>query len=68
MMRNSVLSGLQINLYFTDISGLSWTTEGYQQNKHFYGFLAINCSAISVHMRIIIIIMHVIQSGIAECL
>ena len=37
-----------------DISGLSWTTEGYQQNKRFYGFLAINCSVISVCMCIII--------------
>ena len=59
----TVLPSLRINPYFTDISGLSWTTEGYQQNKRFYGFLAINCSAISVHMRIIVIIMHVIQRG-----
>ena len=51
---HAVLQGLQINPYFTDISGLSWTMEGYQQNKRFYGFLAINCSAISVLMHIII--------------
>ena len=38
-------------------TGLSWTMEGYQQNKWFCGFLAINCSALSV--RIPVIIMHV---------
>lgn len=45
-----------------DISSLSWTTGGYQQNKRFYGFLAITCSVIclySTHAHIIII-MHVI--------
>ena len=37
--------------------------EGYQQNKWFYGFLAIDCFAISVRMRIII--MHVIVGSLS---
>ena len=58
MHLHPVLPGLWINPYFTDISNISMTTERHQQNKLFYGFVAINCSAISEHMRIVI--MHVI--------
>ena len=49
--------GLQINPYFTDISGLSWT-RGMSQ---FYEFISINFSAISVCIRIIIL--HVIAGS-----
>ena len=51
-----------------DISGLSWTTEGYmyQQNNQLYGFPAINSSAISVHMCIIIIHMIIGSQSVFE--
>ena len=32
-----VLPGLWIDPYFTDFSGLSWTTDGYQQHQPFCG-------------------------------
>ena len=41
-----VLPGLRINLYFTDISGLSWTMRDIISTSH-------PCSAFSVCMRII---------------
>ena len=51
--------GLRINPYFTDISSLSWTTDGYQQHQLYmymciYRFLAIQWPAVIVHMRMII--------------
>ena len=61
------LSGVQINPYFMDISGLSWTTEGYKQHQRFCSFVATKCSVFSVYMWIIV--MHVIvgSQSVIEC-